>query len=95
MDPTRDLGAVTRDLSELIVKVGNLRHLKPEQIELDQPLYREGLGLDSIDLLELVVHVERKFGLKIRNDDEGRVALKSLRTLADVTHRHLRGATGA
>jgi acyl carrier protein len=88
-----DIGAVTDDLRELIVKAANLGHVAPNDIGLDTPLYRDGLGLDSIDVLELVVHVERRYGLKIRNDDHGRAALRNLRSLAEVTHRHLQGAT--
>jgi acyl carrier protein len=90
-----DIGAITDDLRQLVVKAANLGHVKPAEIDPDLPLYRDGLGLDSIDILELVVHVERRYGLKIRNDDAGRVALRTIRSLAEVTQRHLQGATRA
>lgn len=88
-----DLGAITDDLRELVVKAANLGHVRPHEIDADMPLYKDGLGLDSIDILELVVHVERRYGLKIRNDDAGRVALRNIRSLAEVAQRHLQGAT--
>lgn len=88
-----DIGAITNDLRELVVKAANLNHVQAHEIDPDQPLYRDGLGLDSIDVLELVVHIERRYGLKIRNDEEGRIALRNIRSLAEVTQRHLNGAT--
>ena len=66
------LDQITGELRQLIVKVANLPHVQPESIDPAQPLYRDGLGLDSIDVLELVVNVERNYAYKIRNDDEGR-----------------------
>ena len=87
--PSADLATLVNDLRHLIVKVANLPHIKPESIGLDQPLYRDGLGLDSIDILELVVNIERNYGLKVRNDDAGRLALRDLGSLADATFKHL------
>ena len=70
------------ELSELIVRVANLKLFRPEDIDPNQNLYRDGLGLDSIDLLEVVVNVERKYGLKLRNDEHGQEALRSVNSLA-------------
>ena len=77
----------------MIVHVANFSHIKPEEIDPEQSLMRDGLGLDSIDILELVVNLEKKYGFKLRNDDSGREALSSVRSLAAYTQRQLQGAT--
>jgi acyl carrier protein len=56
--------------------------ISPNEIETDAPLFGEGLGLDSIDVLELVVMLDRHYGIKIVNMDEGRKALASVRSIA-------------
>jgi acyl carrier protein len=76
------------EIKQLIIEAANLRNMKPEEIADDEPLFREGLGLDSIDLLEIVVRVEKKYGLKIQNDDAGRAALTNINALTDILHRH-------
>jgi len=54
-----------------------------EQIEDEAPLFGAGLGLDSIDALELVVMLEKNYGIVIKDIEEGRPAFRSVRTLAD------------
>ncbi len=54
-----------------------------EEINADEPLIGEGLGLDSIDTLELVVIMERKYGVKVDNIKEGRELFASVRTMAE------------
>ncbi|MEI6398851.1 MAG: phosphopantetheine-binding protein [Pseudomonadota bacterium] len=88
-----DISTLQTELSQLIISVSNLSHVKPEEINPDQSLMRDGLGLDSIDILELVVNLEKKYGFKLRNDESGREALSSLRNLATYTKRQLEGAT--
>ena len=56
--------------------------LTPEEIDSDAPLFGEGLGLDSIDVLELVVMLDKNYGIKIVNMDEGRKAFASVRSIA-------------
>lgn len=77
------------DLSTLIISAANLSHLKPEDIKPEQSLMGEGLGLDSIDILEIVVNVEKNYGFKLRNDESGREALSNLRSLTEYTHKKL------
>ncbi len=61
----------------------NLEDLSPEDIDADEPLFGdEGLGLDSIDALEIIVMVERNYGIKIKDQESGSKAMKSVRTLA-------------
>lgn len=56
------------EVAELIVETLGL-DIAPEEIAPDQPLFREGLGLDSIDALELAMGVSRKYGFQLRSDD--------------------------
>ena len=71
-----------RELAALIVEALNLE-ARPEDIASDAPLYGEGLGLDSIDILEVALVVSKKYGFQLRSDDENNVAIfKSLGTLA-------------
>ena len=83
------LPALKADLKKLVVDVANLTHVAPDDIKDDEPLFREGLGLDSIDLLEIAVHLEKRYGLKVQNDDGGRRALSNLENLAQALHAHL------
>jgi acyl carrier protein len=64
--------------------IGSLRleDITPAQIDDDAPLFGTGLGLDSIDALELVVMLEQKYGIVIKDIEEGRPALQSVRALA-------------
>lgn len=59
-------------LKQQIVQYLNLLDIKPEDIKDDEPLFGGDLGLDSIDSLELVVLLEREYGIKIKNPAEGR-----------------------
>jgi len=68
-------------LAELIVATLNLEVL-PADIEPEAPLYGEGLGLDSIDILEIALAVSKVYGVKLRADDENNAEIfKSLRSL--------------
>ena len=69
-------------LKSLIVEALKLEGVTPEEIPDDEPLIGAGLNLDSIDALELVVRLEKEFGIKISNSEESRTALASLKSLA-------------
>jgi len=70
-------------LKHQIVEQLNLQHLKAEEIGDDQPLFGEGLGLDSIDALELIVLLQQKYGIKLANPAEGPKIFQTVRTMAD------------
>ena len=70
-----------RQLAERIIGGLNLEDLTPGDIALDAPLFGEGLGLDSIDALELAVVVERHYGVRIPNMEIGKKAFASLASL--------------
>jgi acyl carrier protein len=72
------------DLKKLIVEALVLEDIAPEEIETDAPLFVEGLGLDSIDALELAMALEERYGVKIEDDpDENRRIFASVKSLAD------------
>jgi acyl carrier protein len=80
-----DLG---RELADLIVQALNLS-VTAEQIDPDAPLYGEGLGLDSIDILEIAVVVSKHYGIQLRADSaENEQIFRSLRHLADYIAAH-------
>jgi acyl carrier protein len=65
-----------------ILKQLNLEDMKPEDINPDAPLFGEGLGLDSIDALEIMVLLEKNYGIKVEDPKEGKKIFFSVRTLA-------------
>lgn len=71
------------DLKAQIIEQLNLQEVKPEDIGDDAPLFKEGLGLDSIDALELIVLLQQNYGIRISNPDDGPRIFKSVRTIAE------------
>ena len=75
--------ALEHELKELIVESLMLEDVKPAEIEASAPLFVEGLGLDSIDALELAMAIEKRYGVKFLPDDErNREIFSSVRSLA-------------
>ncbi len=75
--------AAERELAELIVAALNLEDVAPDDIDPEAPLFKTGLGLDSIDALELALEISRRYGFQLRSDDENNVRIfRSLRSLA-------------
>lgn len=73
---------INRLKSEIITSL-NLQDFQPEDIDTDAPLFGDGLGLDSIDSLELMVLLERNYGIKVNDPREGRKILQSVRSMAE------------
>jgi len=71
------------ELKSKIIDALKLQNITPDQIGDDDPLFGAGLGLDSIDALELVVMLEKHYGIVIKDIEEGRPAFKSIRSLAE------------
>ena len=66
-----------------IIEVLNLEDMQPDDIDNDAPLFGEGLGLDSIDALELIVMMEKRYGIKIKDPAAGKDIFKSVAVMAD------------
>jgi acyl carrier protein len=71
------------ELKRLIVGELNLKGRSPETIEDDAPLFGGGLGLDSLDALQLAISIEEKLGVRIPEGEEARAIFASVRSLAD------------
>ncbi|MFT3946247.1 MAG: phosphopantetheine-binding protein [Agriterribacter sp.] len=76
------------DLKRQIIAQLNLKDLKPEDIGDDQPLFVEGLGLDSIDALELIVLLQQEYKIKLASAEEGQSVFRSVRTMAQYITEH-------
>ena len=77
------MDALKLEIKRLIIEALDLEDMAPEDINDDAPLFGdEGLGLDSIDALELTVLLEKKYGLKIKTAEEGKKVLYSVKTMA-------------
>ena len=72
------------ELKRMIVQTLNLDDVDPSDISDTEALFGAGLELDSIDALELVVSLEKKYGIKIGSSEESKAALESVSTLADL-----------
>jgi acyl carrier protein len=70
-------------LKEQIIERLNLKDLKPEDIGDDQPLFVEGIGLDSIDALELIVLLQQEYNIKLSNAEDGPRVFHSIRSMAE------------
>jgi acyl carrier protein len=75
-------------LKQQIIESLNLQGMTPADIDDNAPLFGEGLGLDSIDSLEMMVLLERNYGIKIEDAREGRKVLSSVQSMAEYIQQH-------
>ena len=88
MDMAEPMTAQEKELAELIVSALNLE-TGADEINAQAPLYREGLGLDSIDILEIALAVSKQYGFQLRSDDSDNVkTFSSLRNLNQHVQQH-------
>ena len=71
------------ELKKEIIKTLNLEEIQVEDIKNDEPLLGSGLGLDSIDALELIVMMEKKYGIKLKDVSQGKKIFTSVNTMAE------------
>jgi acyl carrier protein len=79
------------NLKKQIVAQFNLKKIGPEDIGNDEPLFVEGLGLDSIDALELIVLLQQEYKVKLANPEDGPKVFASVSTMADYILKHQPG----
>ena len=79
---------LVRELKELMIDKLRLEDLTPEGIKDDEPLFGAGLGLDSVDALELAMHVEQKYKIRISDEALAKEAFRSVGALAEFILKH-------
>lgn len=77
-----------KDLKEMLVRDLSLEDVNPEDIKDDEILFGEGLGLDSLDAVEIVVLLQRNFGLEIKDMNKGKEVFYSIDTLANYVYEN-------
>ncbi|MCF6346964.1 MAG: phosphopantetheine-binding protein [Flavobacteriaceae bacterium] len=77
-----------QELKEKIIEQLNLEDVAIEEIEDDDSLFGDGLGLDSIDALELIVMLDKDYGIKLTDPKEGKKIFKSIEVMADYIAEH-------
>jgi acyl carrier protein len=88
--------SLEQDLKQLIVEALMLEDVRPQDIESEAPLFVEGLGLDSIDALELAMAIERRYNVSFDPDDEqNRQIFSCVKSLADHVRSHAAVSGGA
>jgi acyl carrier protein len=80
--------SLTDELKAKLIKALNLDSITPDAIQLDEPLFGTGLGLDSIDALDLVSMLEREYGILVEDMEVARKAFASFRSLEDFVRTH-------
>lgn len=78
-----DKETLKSELKHLVIETLRLEDVEPDTIQDEEPLFVEGLGLDSIDALELVVAIEKNYGVLIEDEEVGFEAFASIEALAD------------
>lgn len=76
------------ELKKSIIEQLNLEDMEVSEIENNEPLFGDGLGLDSIDALELIVLLEKDYGIKLSDPKQGKEVFSSINTMADYIEKH-------
>ncbi len=79
----KNIGELKQELKRLLVEHLALEDIAPEEIEDDMPLFGDGVGLDSLDGVEVVVLLQRHYGLDVKDMQKGQEIFQSINTLAD------------
>lgn len=82
-----------KNLKVQIIEALNLKHLKPEDIKDDEPLFVEGVGLDSIDALELIVLLQQHYGVKVDDPAQGPEIFHSVKSMAEYIEKNKKSET--
>ncbi len=90
-DQSREMDAIRARLKELLVSNLSIEGVTADQIKDDDPLFGEGLGLDSLDAVEIVVILQRHFGVEVKDMEKGREIFRSVNTLAKYVYESRQG----
>ena len=82
------MGELIRELKDEIIEALNLEEMTADDIDENEPLFGEGLGLDSIDALELIVLLEKKYGIKLADPAEGKKIFTNVAAIADYVSKN-------
>lgn len=82
------MGDIKQELKEKIIEQLNLEDISVDEIADKDPLFGEGLGLDSIDALELIVMLDKDYGIKLADPKEGKKIFESIETMASYIAEH-------
>ena len=82
------MDTLKEQLKQQIIEALSLEDLTPADLIDDAPLFGEGLGLDSIDALELIVLLEKEYGIRLNNSAEGKAVFASIDAMADYITQH-------
>lgn len=91
MSERRHMEQLTNELKEKIIETLDLIDITPDDFKEDDPLVGGKLGIDSIDILELAMMIEKDYGIKIDNKELGQKVFSSLRTLAEHIQKNRKG----
>ena len=86
----QELAEIRQKLKGLLIENLNLQDISIEQIQDDAPLFGSNMGLDSLDAVEIVVILQRHFGVEIKDMDVGRRVFQSVNSLAEYIHEKTR-----
>jgi acyl carrier protein len=88
LENTNQREKLKEEIASLIIESLGLDHVKLHELEEATPLFGEGLDLDSIDILELVVHIEEKYGIRVEKSEEGIKIFKNIGSLVDFIEKN-------
>ena len=82
------MNELVKELKDEIIEALNLEEMTADDIDENEPLFGEGLGLDSIDALELIVLLEKKYGIKVADPAEGKKIFTNVAATADYVSKN-------
>ena len=76
------------DIKKKIIELFNLEDVTPDEIDENEPLFDEGIGLDSVDAIELIIYLDNEFGIKFSDMSESKEAFASTKALCEYINSH-------